>query len=136
MGLMYDPNGNRLWASTSGVGYPANDVVFDPGNNSYFATGTYFPQDPNPYQMAIAKFDAAGNLSWVKSYSVGDRAFRVGVDSQGNILATGIDQVGYVDWMTIKTDANGNLLWSQRYDGGRNNDESPNMLAIDLRRCM
>jgi hypothetical protein len=131
MGLMYDPNGNLLWSKTSGVGYPANDVAFDTGNNSYFATGTYFPQDPNPYQMAVAKFNAAGNLSWLKSYPVGDRAFRVGLDFQGNILVTGIDQVGYVDWMTIKTDANGNLVWSRRYDGGRNNDENPNMLAID-----
>jgi hypothetical protein len=131
MGLMYDPDGNRLWAATSGVGYAANDVAFDLGNNSYFATGTYFPQDPNTYQMAIAKFDPAGNQSWVKSYPVGDRTFRVGVDSQGNLLATGMDQVGYMDWMTIKTDANGNLLWSQRYDGGRNNDEVPTMLAID-----
>ena len=49
----------------------------------------------------------------------------------GNVLATGMDAVGYMDWMTIKTDADGNLLWSQRYDGGRNNDETPNMLQID-----
>ena len=131
MALMYDANGNRLWANTNSNVYPANDLAFGPGNISYFATGTYFPQDPNPYQMAIVKFDAAGNQSWIKSYSVGDRAFHVGVDSQGNILATGIDSIGYMDWMTIKTDANGNLLWSQRYDGGRNNDETPNMLAID-----
>ena len=82
-----------------------------------YRAGTYFPQDPNPYQLAIVKFDAAGNQSWVKSYSVGDRAYRVTVDAQGNILATGVDSIGYMDWMTIKTDPNGNLLWSQRYDG-------------------
>jgi hypothetical protein len=42
-----------------------------------------------------------------------------------------MDAVGYMDWMTLKTDADGNLLWSKRYDGGRNNDETPNMLQID-----
>jgi hypothetical protein len=131
MALMYDANGNRLWAHTDTSAYAANDLAFGAGNVSYFATGTYFSQDPNPYQMAIVKFDAAGNQSWIKSYSVGDRTFRVAVDAQGNILATGMDAVGYMDWMTIKTDPNGNLLWSQRYDGGRNNDETPNMLAID-----
>ena len=131
MALMYDANGNQLWANTSNSIYAAGDVAFGPGNISYFAAGTYFPQDPNPYQMAIVKFDAAGNQSWVKSYSVGDRAFRVAVDAQGNIVATGMDSAGYMDWMTIKTDANGNLLWSQRYDGGRNNDETPSMLALD-----
>ncbi len=130
MALMYDPNGNRLWANTNSNVYAANDLAFGPGNISYFATGTYFPQDPNPYQMAITKFDAAGNQLSIKSYSVGDRTYRVRVDGQGNVVATGIDQAGYLDWMTIKTDANGNLLWSRRYDGGRNNDEIPNMLVL------
>jgi len=131
MALMYDANGNRLWTNTNSNVYAAGDVAFGPGNISYFAAGTYFPQDPNPYQMAIVKFDAAGNQAWIKSYSVGDRTMRVAVDAQGNIVATGVDAIGYMDWMTIKTDANGNLLWSQRYDGGRNNDEIPNMLVID-----
>jgi hypothetical protein len=130
MALMYDSSGNLLWSRT-GSAYAANDLAFGPGNASYFATGTYSPQDPNPYQMAIAKFDAAGNQLWIKSYSVGDRTYRVRVDAAGNVAATGIDQTGYLDWMTIKTDANGNLLWSQRYDGGRNNDETPNMLTLD-----
>ena len=66
MALMYDANGNQLWANTSNSIYAAGDVAFGPGNISYFAAGTYFPQDPNPYQMAIVKFDAAGNQSWVK----------------------------------------------------------------------
>ena len=131
MALMYDADGDQVWTNTDSTLYAAGDLAFGPGNTSYFATGTYFPQDPNPYQMAIAKFDAAGNQSWVKSYNVGDRAFRVAVDALGNIVATGMDATGYMDWMTIKADADGNLLWSQRYDGGRNNDETPNMLAID-----
>lgn len=131
MALMYDANGNRLWANTSTTLYPANDVAFGAGNVSYFATGTYSPLDPNPYQMAIVKFDASGTQSWLRSYSVGDSTSRLGVDIQGNVLATGVDSSGYLDWMTIKTDANGNLLWSQRYDGGKMNDETPNMLAID-----
>lgn len=130
MALMYDPSGNLLWSKT-GNAYAANDLAFGPDNTSYFATGTYFPQDPNPYQMAIAKFDAAGNQLWLKSYAVGDRTYRVRVDALGNVVATGMDQAGYMDWMTIKTDSDGNLLWSQRYDGGRNNDEVPNMLLLD-----
>ena len=131
MALMYDSDGNQVWASTDSNIYPANDLAFGTGNITYFAAGTYFPQDPNPYQMAIVKFDPVGNRSWVKSYSVGDRVFYIGVDPTGNVLATGMDAVGYMDWMTIKTDADGNLLWSQRYDGGGNNDETPNMLQID-----
>lgn len=131
LSLMYDADGNLLWSNTNADLYASGGLAFGPGNISYFATGTYAPGDPNPCQMAIARFDAAGNVTWVKSYSVGDRAFRVLVDAQGNLVATGMDAPGYMDWMTIKTDADGNLLWSQRYDGGRNNDETPNMLALD-----
>jgi Fibronectin type III domain len=131
MALMYDSDGNRLWANTDNDVSAANDLAFGPGNVTYFATGTYFPQDPNPYQMAIAKFDAAGNRLSIKSYGVGDRATRVRVDGQDNVVATGIDQAGYMDWITIKTDADGSLLWSRRYDGGRNNDETPGMLVLD-----
>ncbi len=131
MALMYDSDGNQLWADTDNNLYPANDLAFGAGNISYFATGTYSQFDPNPYQMAIVKFDAAGNRSWINSYNVGDRAFYIGVDPSGNVVATGMDAVGYMDWMTIKTDADGNLLWSQRYDAGKNNDETPNMLRID-----
>ena len=131
MALMYDRDGNRLWART-GIADPANDLAFGPGNVSYFATATYSPQDPNPYQMAIVKFDAAGNQSWLKSYSVGDRTFRVAVDSHGNVVATGMDAPGYyMDWMTIKTDPSGNLLWSRRYDSRSGNNETANMLVLD-----
>ncbi len=123
--VMYDANGNRLWTNTSTTLYPANDVAFRPNFDyeTYFATGTYSPLDPNPYQMAIVKFDAAGNQTWVKSYSVGDSTYRLVATGDG-IVATGVDSAGYLDWMTIKTDFDGNLLWSQRFDGAKNNDET------------
>ena len=130
MALMYDTNGNLLWSNTNSNVGPAGDLAFGPGNVSYFGASTNFPY-PNPNQMAIVKFDAAGNQIYVKGYSVGDRTYFVRVDGQGNVVATGIETTGYFDWMTIKTDASGNLLWSQRYDGGRNNDEYPLMLVID-----
>lgn len=131
MALMYDANGNLLWSNTNLKAYASNDVAFGAENVSYFATGTYSPLDPNPYQMAIAKFNAAGTPLWTRSYSVGQRAYRLRVDSQGNVVATGITTAGYFDWMTIKADANGNLMWSQRFNGSESNFETPNMLVLD-----
>jgi hypothetical protein len=129
--VMYDASGNRLWTNTTATPYPANDVAFRPNFDyeTYFASGTYSALDPNPNQMAIVKFDAAGNQIWVKSYNVGDSTYRLAVAADG-IVATGVDSSGYLDWMTIKTDYNGNLLWSQRYDGTKTNDETPNMLVV------
>jgi len=132
MALMYDAAGNRVWANTNTSLYPGNDIVIpsDFTNEAYVATGTYLPQDPKPYQMAIVKFDAAGNQVWLKSYNVGYRTYRLAIGD--GIVATGVDSAGYLDWMTIKTDFNGSLLWSQRFDGAKINDEFPSMLAIGL----
>jgi hypothetical protein len=131
MALMYDANGNLLWANTSLKAYASNDVAFGPENVSYFATGTYSPLASAPYQMAIAKFSAAGIPLWTRNYGVGQRAYRLRIDSQGNVVATGITTAGYFDWMTIKTDSNGNLMWSQRFNGSESNFETPNMLVLD-----
>jgi hypothetical protein len=129
--VMYDSNGSLLWTNTSATPYPANDVTFSQNFDyaTYFASGTYFPQDPNPYQMAIVKLDAAGNQIWARNYSVGDSTYRLAMAVDG-VVATGVDSSGYLDWMTIKTDFNGNLLWSQRFDGAKINDETPNMLVV------
>ena len=129
---MYDSNGNLLWSFTSPTLYPANDVAFRSNFDyeTYFASGTYLAQDPNPYQMVLVKFDAVGNQVWSRNYSVGDSAYRVAVAADG-IVATGTDSNGYLDWMTIKTDYNGNLLWSQRFDAAKTNDEIPNMLVVN-----
>jgi hypothetical protein len=126
---MYDAAGNRLWTNISTNLYPANDIIFQPNFDyvTYVATGTYFATDPNPYQMVIVKYDAAGNTIWQNSYRVGDRVYRLAY-AIGNVYATGVDSNGYLDWMTIAVDSNGTLLWSQRYDGTRNIDETPNMI--------
>ncbi|MGB8702892.1 MAG: hypothetical protein WCD18_26050 [Thermosynechococcaceae cyanobacterium] len=130
LALMYDADGNRLWAKTSTTLGASGNLAFGAGNVSYFGTAKDFFPGPTR-RMAILKLDAAGKQSWLKSYDVGTAIARLGVDPQGNILATGIAAAGYTDWMTLKTNANGKLLWSQRYDGGKYNDETPNGLLID-----
>lgn len=130
--VMYDTGGIRLWTYTDASRYSASDVAFRSNFDyeTYYATGTYAPLDPNPYQMAIVKLDAAGNVGWQRSYAVGDRTYRVAAVSDG-IVATGVDSSGYLDWMTIKVDLAGNLVWSRRFDATRSNDETPYMLSAD-----
>jgi hypothetical protein len=89
--VMFDAYGNHLWTNTTAAQYPANDVVFYPNfdNTTYFGTGTYIPLDPNPYQMAIVSFDAAGNPLWTRSYSVGDRVARLAVSAMNTPVLWG-----------------------------------------------
>ncbi|MFN7945896.1 MAG: hypothetical protein U0Z53_11130 [Blastocatellia bacterium] len=134
LALMYDAGGNLLWRSYQSATGPANDVAFGFNNDVYVGAHQWTQAASN--QMAIFKFSASsGAQLWARTYSVGDFVYRLGVDVFGNVAATGVDQTSgslpYLDWITIKTDSNGNLLWSQRYDGSRNNDERPNLMALD-----
>jgi hypothetical protein len=90
--VMYDASGRRLWANSSADLYPANDVAFRSNfdYDTYYATGTYSASDPNPYQMAIVRFDALGNRSWVRSYAVGDRAYRITAVPDGLVARASI----------------------------------------------
>jgi hypothetical protein len=51
------------------------------------------------------------------------------VDSKGNAIVAGIGGNGYADWMTIKLDPNGALLWSRSYDQ-HFNDEIPYAMVV------
>lgn len=82
--------------------------------------------------------DATGEVeqNWVAIYNgVGglrsDEATDIAVDSAGNVYVTGISQgLGFdYDCATIKYDAQGEVQWVNRYDGG--NDDYSYKLALD-----
>lgn len=87
--------------------------------------------------MVLIKYDPAGNQVWVRTHNgaddKSDSIARIGVDSQGNIVATGYIQPAsfYSDFGTLKYDPDGNQLWIRLYDGPITNDEEiPRALAI------
>lgn len=131
---MYNANGARLWTvNNTTTLYPAEDIVFYPTLDFYdtfVATSTNIAA-ANPGQMAVVRYDGAGNTVWQNSYAAGDRAFRLNL-TYGNLFVTGVDSNGYLDWMTIAVNVDGALLWAQRFDGTKNNDETPNMIKTGL----
>ncbi|HSN15021.1 MAG TPA: hypothetical protein VLT61_10335, partial [Anaeromyxobacteraceae bacterium] len=122
--VVYDTNGNVLWAASDPAGN-ARDVVFGPAGEVFVAGGTY--------ALVVVKHDAAGNVAWTAS-APGFSANRVGLDAAGNVFLTGIavqtSGLPYTDWVTAKLDPAGALLWLQRYDAQANNDEIPRALAV------
>jgi len=76
-------------------------------------------------------------VSWYKTYGNGGndtRAWGVAVDSDNNIIVTGQiydyhDDDNYYDYLTIKYNPAGNVLWSRIYDSG--NDDFARDVAID-----
>ncbi|MGB2712847.1 MAG: hypothetical protein WBC51_01615 [Vicinamibacterales bacterium] len=132
--VAYDADGTLAWSHVRSDAGPAYDVAVGPFDEVVAGASSWTWATSN--MMTILKFDANGRPLWTRTYPVGDFVWRIAVDSRGNIAAAGVDQVTggmpYLNWMTLKTDAGGNLLWSHAYDGHSSNNEIPYSIAIDL----
>lgn len=126
--VAYDAAGNPIWSKAITPATAANDVVLGPLGEVYLVGGDLTPGAPKG--ILVVKHDAAFNELWRRTYPVGYYAVRAGIDSQGNLVATGITPNAYFNWMTIKLDSNGNLLWSRLLDKRPSPDEVPNALVI------
>jgi len=123
--IKYDPNGNTVWVTVDSGSTAAYFVGLDPLGNIYAAGN------------AITKYDPNGSPVWRREYgrpnSRYDLISAFLVDSEGNSYATGqswLDDSHY-DYLTMKFDANGELLWSQEYNGQDNSVDEAWGLAVD-----
>lgn len=81
---------------------------------------------------------AQPTVEWAKTYDGGnmDLAFGVAVDSNDNVIVTGVSELGgindgYRDYYTIKYDADGNQLWAVSYGEGNMDDDWVQGVAVD-----
>jgi hypothetical protein len=123
----YDPAGNLLWRKVYEASSAALNVAVGPSGGFYVVGGTYSSATGNTF--LVTRFDVNFNELWRRTYKVGPWGHRVVVDSKDNAIVAGIGGNGYADWMTIKIDPNGALLWSRSYDQ-HFNDEIPYAMAI------
>ncbi len=124
--VAYDTNGSQSWSVTT-AGRTVLDIAVGPAGEVLVAGGDH--TTPGTSGFAVTKYDANFNRLWSRSYPVGQSAVKVGVDSRGNVFVTGTTG-NYLNWMTIKLDPGGNLLWSRTYDAHRYNDEIPRFLIV------
>jgi len=134
-------DGTEQWTrsfncSWTGTGYSsATDVAFDREGN-VISVG-YMDQTREYLEFAAAKYSPTGVLLWLRTEhgfpGRYDQAFKVKVDSPGNVYVTGWSEgetTGY-DYLTVKYDAAGDRLWSRRYDGPAHAEDCPTDLAVD-----
>lgn len=122
--VKFDAAGARQWASVLDTG--GNDepvaLALDAGGNIYLAGFS------GQYDIQIAKYDASGTLLWRTVHDGGafDLPNDIAVDANGNLVVAGwtLQGANPYDFLTLKYDAAGTLLWSATYDGGRT-DVSP-----------
>ncbi len=129
---VWDTTGSFIWSA--GVqGRGGQDVELDDAGNVYLLTG-FFNQvtATSAMDVEIYKFNPAGTQLWKKDFDFGGTElpsrFTL-VAGKLSVIAEATVGASYFDWITIQTDADGNMLWNTRYNETAGNDEAPYFIA-------
>ena len=119
----------------------ATTMAVDNAGNVYIAGVT---NDEYAYGtkgvMLLAKYNAAGVFQWSQTVAgQGQNAIvnAIAIDGNNEIIITGtsgISPSGWIepgDYYTVKFDANGQLLWTQIYNGPSNGHDEVRSIAVD-----
>ena len=111
-------------------------VVVDASGNTY-VTGTS-KGNGTLTDIATIKYGSQGKVLWTRRYNgTGkgtDEASAIALDSQGNVYVTGSSYGGARtgrDFITLKYDPSGKLLWQKRYNGPGNGEDRATAIAVD-----
>jgi hypothetical protein len=120
--IKYSPSGDTLWTKRFDLTWAdvAYGVAADPGGNIIVVGG--INDDLTGWNTLILKCDSDGNLLWKRTYSKNDEGGGISgvgvvIDSENNLIVIGKVADNWGDYITLKYDPNGNLLWFRTYDG-------------------
>ncbi len=120
-----DAAGNEEWDQTFGGDYSVvGECVQPTADGGYIVTGSQYSWDGEYDALILFKTDASGNEEW---YHVFRGVAWDGLDGghwveqlvDGGYIVGGHTEVDnhYLDWWLLRTDANGDELWSQTFGG-------------------
>lgn len=125
----FDAAGNPIWSKRVASNDGLNLAVGPAGE--FYAVGSGAPG------FLVVKHDASFNELWRANYPARGQAQRAAVDTLGNLVVngvvdtnTGLLQVVLYDWLTIKLDTNGALLWTHTYGQPRFDGDVPAAMAL------
>jgi len=143
------------WTESLGEGLYSNSYILKTNASGYmeweFAYGTDFPDEAKFISLIsddeyivtgytglsvwLLKLDSSGDTIWTRTYggSYTDKGYCVSQTTDGGYIIVGETDSygsGLLDVYVIKTDSEGNLLWSQTY-GGSNNDGGRSISQTD-----
>ena len=118
-----DANGNIIWAKTyGGTNYEDAYFVQQTSDGGYIVVGATNSFGAGGHDIFLIKTDTNGNIIWAKTYGGTnyDYAYSVQQTSDGGYIVAGLTTSfgasGY-DIFLIKTDGNGNIIWTKTYMG-------------------
>jgi len=113
------------------------------GNNNVIVTGSSASTNVYPYNRdyATIKYSSAGTPLWTNRYdgplNISDEAVAVAVDGNYNVVVTGYSTsqdypIPYnKDYVTIKYSGAGVPLWTNRYNGPGNSEDTVAAVVVD-----
>ena len=135
--LKVDPTGAELWsrAYLEPETSASARAVQETSDGGFALAGTKYSYEDGNDRMFLVKTDASGELLWEKTFSEIEEyesdAYAVQETSDGGLVVAGsiwaripgkVDYSYFHDMYLVKTDEDGNLLWSQRYSDGNGAD--------------
>jgi hypothetical protein len=122
-------NGNLLWSKTfGGTGFESLYSLQLSADGGYILAGATNSFGSGGYDMYLCRADAYGNILWNKTFggTNDEGGMSVYITSDGGYIILGSTNsfgAGNNDFYLVKTDVNGNLLWSKTFGGAK--DEYP-----------
>jgi hypothetical protein len=119
-----DSNGDTLWTKTyGGTGDDKGSSVQQTADSGYIITGMTNSLGDSEYDVYLIKTDSNGDTLWTKTYGGTEHEYGLSVQQttdDGYIIAGHTDSFGAGgdDVYLIKTDSNGDTLWTKTYGGG------------------
>ncbi len=138
--IKWDSAGNEKWAQRyDGAGNATDEaysIAVDRTGNVY-VTGTSTGAGTR-LDFVTIKYDSLGTELWAKPYNSPGNQDEYGatlaIDSSGNTYVFGGTWIfGAVacDYITVKYNANGDTLWTRKYNGPANDEDTPDEIVFD-----
>jgi hypothetical protein len=133
----YNSTGDYLWNITydSGYGDYAFDVKVDSLGNIY---SIIVNNQYGTYDSILFKYNSTKDTIWNKTYNAGsdDITNRMSINIYNDLIyltgSINVTSRGDIDWLILKYNNNGNLIWNKTYDGGFFKSEVSYSNTIDL----